>query len=273
MTAEPAGDLVVAARFNGPPGSGNGGYVAGLVASRLLAARTGAIRTGGIPAAAMSAGAGPAPAGSTTPVEVTLRRPPPLEVPMRLDGDGDGLRLTAADAVVAEAAPGTLTATPPTTVGVEQAGAAAGRYAGFTAHPFPRCFTCGPERAPADGLRLFPGAVPGLDGTTACPWVPDASLAGVDTLTMPPEVVWAALDCPGGWTLDLVGRPAVLGRITAEILRPPLVADRHVVMGRLLRQEGRKAYTATALYDPAGTLLARAEQVWIAVDPAAFQRR
>ena len=47
-------DLVVPARFNGPARSGNGGYVAGSLAARV-------------------------PDAADRPVEVTLRRPPPLD--------------------------------------------------------------------------------------------------------------------------------------------------------------------------------------------------
>src|ERR1700738_4467743 len=53
-----------------------------------------------------------------------------------------------------------------------------------------------------DGLRSFPGPI--ADNTTAAPWtVPD---------DVSPAVIWAALDCPGGWAVIGAGRPAVLGR-------------------------------------------------------------
>jgi len=140
-------------------------------------------------------------------------------------------------------------------------------YAGLRSHPFPTCFTCGPDREPGDGLRLAPGPVPGR--RTACTWTPDPSL-GDDEGRVHTEFVWAALDCPGGWTADLQGRPMVLGRITAQIDEVPRVGERLVVMGRLLAEEGRKTRTATTVYDSDGRVVARAEHVWIAVDPAAF---
>jgi hypothetical protein len=34
---------------------------------------------------------------------------------------------------------------------------ATARYPLYQGHPFPTCFTCGPDRAPGDGLRIFPG--------------------------------------------------------------------------------------------------------------------
>ena len=81
---------------------------------------------------------------------------------------------------------------------------------------------------------------------------------------------WAALDCPGGWTSDVDARPVVLGRMTALCDEPPLIGQPHVVVGRLIAQEGRKTVTATTFYDNDGRVLGRAEHTWIAVDPATF---
>src|SRR5439155_1527101 len=83
----------------------------------------------------------------------------------------------------------------------EEAMAAAEHYPGFAAHPFPTCYACGPRRPPGDGLRLFPGRLP--DGRTAAPWVVPEDIE--------PAVVWAALDCPGGWSIAVESRPYVLG--------------------------------------------------------------
>jgi hypothetical protein len=68
---------------------------------------------------------------------------------------------------------------------------------------FPDCFVCGTVRQPGDGLRIFPGPVPGRR-LWAAPWTPDSSVAGTDGRVRP-EVAWAALDCPSGIT---VPRPA-----------------------------------------------------------------
>ena len=118
-------------------------------------------------------------------------------------------------------------------------------------------------------MRLTPGLVG--PGRTACVWVPDPTLAQLDDPSVVgPEFGWAALDCPGGWTSDLEQRPMVLGRMTAAVSSLPRVGRPHIVVGRLLREEGRKTFTATSLYD-AGRLVGRAEHTWIAVDPAGRQ--
>jgi hypothetical protein len=108
---------------------------------------------------------------------------------------------------------------------------------------------------------LSPGLVgPGL---TACSWTPDETCTG-------PEFVWAALDCPGGWTSDLAARPLVLGRMTATVEQVPPVGQPVVVVGELFASEGRKTMTGTTAYDRDGRVIGRSEQVWIEVDPTVF---
>jgi hypothetical protein len=223
--------IVIASRYNGPPTTGNGGYCAG----RFAAAAD-------LPGAA----------------EVTLRRPPPLETPLSLSTeDGVALVREPGGALVAEVRPASSTgdgsAAP---VGWDEAVAVSAGYPGFRDHPFPTCFVCGPERAEGDGLRLFPGRL--ADGRTATPFVvPDD--AGV-------ELVWASLDCPGGWTVLLEGRPYVLGRMAARIDAVPAAGEHCVVMGTLTGEDGRKAFTHTTLYGQAGQALATATATWIAVN-------
>lgn len=230
--------LLVPARFNGPPGSGNGGYVAGLLAAHLR-------RDG--------------------PVRVTLREPPPLEVPLAVLHDGDArVDATFGGAVIASAEVGELGG-PVEPVSFDTAAAAESRYAGLHGHPFPGCFVCGPDRSPGDGMALRPGRLgPEPDGPVATTWVPDASLAE-DGGAVAEAFVWAALDCPGGWASDLVERPMVLGRMTAAVHARPDVGDRCVVVGRVVRAEGRKTFTATTAYDPDGRVLGTAEATWIAL--------
>lgn len=231
--------LLVPARFNGPPGSGNGGYVAGLLAAHLHA---------------------------DGPVQVTLREPPPLEVPLAVLQEGDARAdATFGGAVIASAEAGALAGDPVAPVSYEAAAEAESRYAGLQAHPFPGCFVCGPDRAPGDGMGLRPGRLgPDPDGPVATTWVPDASLSG-DGGAVAEVFVWAALDCPGGWASDLVARPMVLGRMTAAVHACPDVGDRCVVVGRVVGAEGRKTFTATTAYDQDGRVLGTAEATWIAL--------
>lgn len=221
--------MIIQARYNGPPNSGNGGYCAGAFAGQLE--RDGA-------------------------KEVTLRRPPPLETELLVRTDNGAVRVFDGADLVAEAAAaevGGEVAVEP--VSFAEARAVAPSHLGLINHPFPTCFVCGPQRAEGDGLRLPPGGVP--DRRTATAWtVPD----GVDE-----ELVWAVLDCPGGWAVPLEGRPYVLGRLAARVDALPRAGDECVVMGQMLSEDGRKAYTYTSLYGTDGTLLATARGTWIAL--------
>lgn len=130
-------NVTIGRRFTGPPNSGNGGYTAGTLA---LAAR----------------GIDPS-YGPEHAVTVTLRTPPPLEVPMDVEQADDAVTLRDGDVLVAEARPGRLSYDPVPPVPFARALDLQSTYAGLEHHPFPTCFTCGTDREPGDGLRLFPG--------------------------------------------------------------------------------------------------------------------
>lgn len=225
----------IAARFMGPPGSGNGGVTCGRLAQHL-----------------------PVPA----PPQVTLRRPPPLDTDLRVESGDDAARLWHGDVLVAEAVAGAVGIEAPPAVDVATAREAAEHYAGRTIHPFPGCFVCGTDREPPDGLGLRPGPV-GTD-TVAAVWTPTDD---------DPVMVWAALDCPGGWAEDIAGRPTVLGRMTLRLDAVPEPGEEHVVQGWVVERAGRKTTCGTSLRDAGGRLLAVAQQTWIAVDVSQVGRR
>ncbi|MGH3498508.1 MAG: hypothetical protein ACRDP1_13690 [Nocardioidaceae bacterium] len=239
-------------RFRGPVSSGNGGYTAGLLAQVLLT-------TTSLPDPHDQA---------PQAVEVTLRMPPPLGRPLRVETFEDGVRMLDSDALVGTAVLAELDPTRCVDAVSESAALAAeAAYRGLVSHPFPECFVCGTARTRGDGLALRPGTV--SDGRTACTWRPDPSLADAEGLVRP-EFVWAALDCPGGWTADLEGRPLVLGRMTACVDARPRVDELHVVTGSLLGAEGRKTFSASAVHDSDGRVVGRAAHTWIEIDPAGF---
>ena len=234
--------VMISRRFRGPDVSGNGGYSAGLVAAAL---------------------------GPGAVVEVTLRRPPPLDVALDIEVSANTAQLTYDGAVVADAKISDSALEPLDPLSLAQADAAMARYDGWSSHPFPNCFTCGPERTEGDGLRIFPGPV--ADGIVASTWTPDVSLVDVDG-RIPAEIVWAAMDCPGGWSAITEDRPMVLGRMAVRIDSLPTVGENYVIAGKALENQGRKSRTAVSMFDADGRVLATAEQVWIVVDPALFNR-
>jgi hypothetical protein len=237
----PVETVVIDRRFRGPPESGQGGYSCGLLARALTGA-----------------------------VEVRLRHPPPLERPLTLEPrDDDSLALCDGESMIAEARPTALELNVPSSVTIDDAQAAVAGYVGFTHHPFPMCFACGPHRGEGDGLRLFPGPIAGRD-VVACPWRPGPDLADADGIVRP-EIVWAALDCPTAFACDLSGPPIVLARLRGRIDQPIPAGDPLVVTAWALGRGERKHHSACAISNAEGELLALSQALWIELkDSATF---
>src|SRR5690349_15601327 len=171
--------------------------------------------------------------------EVTLRLPPPLDRPLTVAGG----EVRDGDVLVADARPAEVDLAPPRAVSLEEAHAAEARYSGDQEHPFPECFVCGPARDPADALVLRPGRVDG-EQLVATVWKPHESLA--EDGVVRPEFVWAALDCPGAFAVELIGRGTrVLGRLAVRIDELPRAGEEYVVVGWPLGGEGRRQDAGT----------------------------
>jgi len=231
-------ELTIPARFNGPPDSGNGGYACGRLA-----------------------------AGIKGPAEVELRAPPPLERVLTVERDGETLVALDGDVLVARARPAEVALELPAAVSLERAEEAsrAGYERWSSAHPFPSCVVCGPERPWPDGLGVYPGA---LDegGLFASVWLPEESLAhGGDEGSVPAECVWAALDCPTSAPVANFGEgpPIVLASLAASLERPAAVGEPHVIVSWPLELDGRKRRAGAALFDSGGELVACARALWI----------
>jgi hypothetical protein len=233
-------------RFRGPPMSGNGGYVAGLIAGLLDA-----------PGA----------------VEVTLRSPIPLDTDLRVER-GTPLVVVHGETLVAEARPAPLELDVPDPPDWDEALAARAASPSFAKgmndlvpggtgfHPV--CYCCGVENP--DGLHVH--AAPVRDGAqAAAAWATEGSW-GDPAGNLPAAALWTALDCPGqfAWLAGGV-RTGMLGRLTGEVLRPAPAGARYVVSGWRIEVERRKHFAGTAVFDAAGRLVARARAVWIGTMP------
>jgi len=231
--------LAIEKRFCGPPTSANGGYFCGLVASLVPETLT-----------------------------VRLVRPPPLDVALEVVEREDGsilIRNGAEEIARARRSPPLDLETPVPPSYLEALDASV-RYAGFTEHPFPTCFVCGPQRTRGDGLRIFAGPVNGRE-IVAAPWVPDASLDRGDGKVRP-EFMWAAMDCPGCFAANKFGRGTwLLGEFTAHVDRCVHVEEPCRVIGWHISSQGRKHQAGTALFDEDGELCGKAVATWI--EPAA----
>jgi hypothetical protein len=240
MTAQ----ITINRRFNGPPKSGHGGYVCGIIANLI----------------------GPC-------AEITLRSPPPLDLPLTVGRSESGeVRLLDAEMTIAEGRKAELRLDIPDPPTLEEAKSAAEKYPGFEAHPFPTCFGCGHERGRGDGLRIFSGPVTGSE-VMAAPWSPDASLAW-KTGRVKTEFLWAALDCPAGWAVvnlkDALYPDApyiMLGRFIAEANAGPESGQNCVTIGWPIGNDGRKLFGGSAIFSESGELLAAGKATWIAIQP------
>jgi hypothetical protein len=226
-------ELRIDRRFHGPPDSGNGGYVAGLVAQALGA----------------------------SDCTVTLHRPPPLDRSLDLRSTSEMAELLDGERLIASAVRAKLALEVPAVPPLADARAAEERFVGHNHHRFPSCFVCGPQREPGDGLAIYPGDV---GACVAATWTPRADLAADEAL-VGPEFLWAALDCPGYWSVEESAGLALLGRMTAKVSRDVAIAEPLIVTGWPIASEGRKHHVGTALHQPDGALVACARSTWITV--------
>jgi hypothetical protein len=222
----------IEARFNGPPDSGNGGYAAGLVAGAT---------------------------GET--VDVRLLQPVPLGRDLSVVASADDRwEVREGAELIATAKATTVAADVPDAVPYIEALGVSMHFVGFTQHAFPNCFVCGPARRQDDGLRIFPGAVPGT-GVVAAPWLPERSL-GDGSGKVRPEFIWAALDCPG-YFASASPQTALLGEFAVHIDRPVHIDEPCVIIGWRIGIDRRKHRVGTALFDEDGERCALGVATWI----------
>jgi hypothetical protein len=221
-------------RFNGPLASGNGGYSAGVAASFLKGA-----------------------------VEVSLRRPVPLDTPLGVVPRDGGVDVIEDDELVMEArvVPDVGVGVP-TPVSLEDARSATTRYAAPSEGMFSRCFVCGPARD--DAFGVFSGAVDGRE-VVASPWTPPEWTAD-EAGDVRPEFVWAVLDCPTFFALyhaEAELPMSVLARLTARLDVPARAGEEHVVIAWPIERDGRKHHAGSALLSADGQVLAVARALLI----------
>jgi hypothetical protein len=228
--------VTIESRFRGPVDSGNGGYSCGILAHFL------------------------APGSA----EVTLRLPPPLERPLEVEREGESTaRMRDGEALVAEArAIDAVVLEIPAAIGVDDAAAAREASPMQRHHPYPECFVCGPRREPGDGLGVTCGPIDGE--VVASPWQVDDSVLD-EAGEVPPEIVWAVLDCPGGISGMLLPDlgTSVLGRLAVQIDARIEPGTTCVALGWPIGREGRKLDAGSAILSKDGEVLARARATWI----------
>jgi hypothetical protein len=230
--------LRIARRFCGPPNSGNGGYVCGLVANHMQ-----------------------------QPCQVTLHAPPPLDTDLQLHPHEDGLQLKLGEQLLATARPYTFELDIPLPPSIQEAEEAQKRFIGVNregGHELPNCFVCGTNRDVGDGLRIFAGDVCNHQEQVAALWQPEADLADADG-NVSSEYLWAALDCPGFFAVKPVSGMALLGRYSARVEQPVCAGEILTVSAWAINHDGRKHNAGSALYRSNGERVACAEATWISL--------
>lgn len=215
----------IPSRFNGPRGSGNGGYAAGVVAGLL----------GG-------------------EAEVNLRSPVPLDTELEVVREDGTVRVLDGETLVADARAATVDLTPPEPVSLSEARQAAERYKGSQDDMFSTCFVCGRSRD--DSFEVFAGKVEDRD-LVATPWTPPPWTAD-PTGQVRPEFIWAALDCPTYFATYMNdGNPvSFLVRFSVRVDRSVPADTEHIITAWPIEGEGRKRKVGSALVSTDGETLA-----------------
>jgi hypothetical protein len=233
MTLVVPKSVYIESRFNGPKGSGNGGYSARVVAGLL----------GG-------------------EAEVSLRRPVPLDAALQVARDGDdAVRVLDGDALVADARAAEVDVRAPAPVSPDEARQATQRYRGSSDNVFSTCFVCGKARE--DSLEVFAGPVEGRR-VAASPWTPPPWTADPSGWVRP-EFVWAALDCPAYFAAYMgeEGTVSVLARFAARVEPDIAAGTEHVVIAWPIETDGRKRRAGSALLSAEGETLAVADALLV----------
>jgi hypothetical protein len=194
---------------------------------------------------------------------VSLRGAVPMGHPLWVRESAAGVALCDGAEVLAEATRTELDFDLPLRPSIPEVEAASRAFPGHEHHPFPQCFCCGPARDAGDGLRIFPGRVPGHDAVAAT-WRPGADVADGRGFVRP-EVVWASLDCPQLWAL-MHSAPAdssdrVVTAAMEAHLRAPVKANRtYAIVAWPFGGEGRRLFADAALLSEGGEALAVSRQ-------------
>jgi hypothetical protein len=224
--------IEIPSRFNGPRGSGNGGYAAGVVAGLL----------GG-------------------EAEVNLRSPVPLNTKLEVVREDGTVRVLDGETLVADGRVATVDLGSPPPVSLSEARRAADRYKGSKDDMFSTCFVCGRSRE--DSFAVFAGKVEDRDlvatSWTPPPWTADPSGQ------VRPEFIWAALDCPTYFATYMDdGNPvSFLVRFSVRVEASVPADTEHIVTAWPVEGEGRKRLAGAALLSVEGERLAVANALLV----------
>ncbi|MBM9499067.1 hypothetical protein JWG44_02210 [Leptospira sp. 201903071] len=217
-------------KYCGPPMSGNGGYIAGITANQI----------------------------QNEAAVIKIKAPGPLNESLYYSRDpiSKGIKLLSKETnlVIAEAKEDSdffmdfpeLNSS--TLEGIQNPEE---EYLGFQKHPFPTCFVCGPKRNHEDGMRIFSAKIKDQDGFThlhGAFWNPWKDLSDLDG-KIRNEIVWAALDCPGGFAVSYVDPTMiVLVKLRGRLLESIFAELPYAILSWEIGRNRRQRIAGTAIY-------------------------
>ncbi|GBF38766.1 hypothetical protein [Leptospira johnsonii] len=239
-------NMILPKRFCGPPKTGNGGFTAGILVEAV----------------------------ESDAAEIRLLNPTPVETSILMESE-KGQRGTIYDSSKKILA--TLKSIAdeefseyklPVVPDLEEAKKISASYPGFTTHPFPTCFVCGPKREVNDGMRIFVGPAPqqnGFENLMVGHWLPDETLSSQNGFVRD-AVIWGALDCPGGFSAVLdEPQLIVLSKIRGKIIERPKIGENYTVVSWRLQKMSRAFKVMTGIFkSDSKRLFAIAEALWLA---------
>jgi acyl-coenzyme A thioesterase PaaI-like protein len=223
--------ITIDPRHQGPFGSANGGYVAGILGDALRGA----------------------------PSSVRIHQPVPVGTPVYLYRRGETAFIRHNDQTVATAE--LMQSSVPTTRFVSVDDVLGASDPDIDLGMFAGCFVCG--QPTPEGLGVRAKALP--DGRFAAIWRPLES-RHVTGWKVPAVYLRSALDCPGGFAALTANQTlALTGTLTSSIEFLPDADSTLIVVGEATNAEGRKLGAVSSIYTDSEELVATASAVWIAI--------
>lgn len=224
-------------RFQGPSGSGQGGWTSALFERAV-----------------------------GEPLTIAIKRPIPLETELAVEAVDGGWEVHHDEAVVLAGVPRTEGFVDTDPVPLSDAAIARQHFpaANDVVHPVPDCFSCGPVET---SMGVHAGPLQDGSGRFAIDWtVPDWAGTG----RAGDALLWTAMDCTSAWYVGYAGsrRPAFTVSYAAEVERSLEIGETLAIVAWRGDYEagwdGRKRGAAAAAFDADGKRVARARSFWVA---------
>ncbi len=206
------------------------------------------------------------------PLRLNLRAPIPLDAPLDVVPVDDAWHLLYGDMLIMEGITPLRRFGETSAVDVDSARAARERFNKTPEeHQAPDCFSCG---IGPRSMNVHPSELEDGSGRFATDWHPP-TWTGDENGHVTPTTLWASLDCAAGFYVggtrpdghDESSRGPLTVQYEVEQLAPVLVDHDHVIVSWCGRWEpgwdGRKRGAGSAVFDAAGTLLARSDSLWV----------